>query len=118
MGSVELERVTGAPQVFVIGGGGSGIGVYRRLQRKGVPFAAGILQENDLDYPVARELAAELVSVPPFAAMDENCLRQAEAVMDRCEAVVCCVKAFGPSNEVNRALLSRAGDKLREPDQI
>ena len=118
MGSVELERVAGAPRVFVIGGGGSGIGVYRRLQRKGVPFAAGILQENDLDYPVARELAAELVSVPPFAAMDENSLRQAEAVMDRCEAVVCCVKAFGPSNEANRALLSRAGDKLREPDQI
>ena len=117
MGSVELERVTGAPRVFVIGGGGSGIGLYRRLQRRGIPFAAGILQENDLDYPVARELAAELISVPPFAAMDENSLRQAEAVMDRCEAVVCCVNAFGPSKETNRALLAHAGDGLREADQ-
>ena len=50
-GSLELERPAGRPQVFVIGGGGSGIPVYRRLQRRGVPFAAGILQENDLDYP-------------------------------------------------------------------
>ncbi len=40
----------GTPEVFVIGGGGSGIPVYRRLARQGVPFAArlsavGILLE-------------------------------------------------------------------------
>ena len=32
-GSLELEAVAGAPEVFVIGGGGAGIPVYRRLQR-------------------------------------------------------------------------------------
>lgn len=30
-GSLELERVTGEPRVFVIGGGGSGTALYRRL---------------------------------------------------------------------------------------
>ena len=34
-GCVELEPAKGAPRVFVIGGGGSGIPVYRQLQRRG-----------------------------------------------------------------------------------
>lgn len=55
-GCPELEPVRGKPQVFVIGGNGSGIPVYRRLQRQGVPFAAGILSENDVDHPVASAL--------------------------------------------------------------
>ena len=37
-GSLELERVTGEPRVFVIGGGGSGTALYRRLQRRGIPL--------------------------------------------------------------------------------
>ena len=39
-GSVELPRVGGAPQAFVLSAGGTGIPVYRALQRAGVPFAA------------------------------------------------------------------------------
>ena len=40
-GFMELEKPAGKPEVFVIGGGGSGIPIYRQLQRKGIPFAAG-----------------------------------------------------------------------------
>lgn len=58
-GSLELERVTGEPRVFVIGGGGSGTALYRRLQRRGIPFAAGVLPENDVELPTARALAVE-----------------------------------------------------------
>ena len=61
-GSLELERVTGEPRVFVIGGGGSGTALYRRLQRRGIPFAAGILPENDVELPTARALAVETVT--------------------------------------------------------
>ena len=38
-GSLELEGIRGKPEIFVIGGGGAGIPVYRRLQRQGTPFA-------------------------------------------------------------------------------
>lgn len=41
MGCLEMEPVKGEPKVFVIGGNGSGIPVYRRLQRQGIPFATG-----------------------------------------------------------------------------
>ena len=55
---MELAAPEGTPQVFVIAGAGGGRKIYRRLQRAGIPFVTGILHENDLDYPVAKALAA------------------------------------------------------------
>lgn len=107
-GCLELERVPGTPEVFVIGGGGSGIGVYRRLQRQGIPFAAGVLHENDVDYPVARALAAQVVSEKSFEPISDDTLHQAEQCMERCNRVICCLRSFGPVNEKNRLLLERA----------
>ena len=40
--SIELPRPEGLPEVFVISACGSGIPVYRRLQKENTPFAAGI----------------------------------------------------------------------------
>jgi iron complex transport system ATP-binding protein len=51
----------GDPKVLVISSGGSGIPAYRKLTREGIPFAAGILSENDIDYAVASILASEVV---------------------------------------------------------
>lgn len=107
-GCLELERVPGAPEVFVIGGGGSGIDVYRRLQRQGIPFAVGVLHENDVDYPVAKALAAQVVSEKSFEPISEAALRQAEQCMERCKRVICCLRSFGSVNEKNRLLLERA----------
>ena len=45
-GSIELPAPEGEPKVFVISSGGTGIPVYRRLQKEHIPFAAGILYEN------------------------------------------------------------------------
>ena len=107
-GCPELSAVRGEPRVFVIGGGGGGIPVYRQLQRRGIPFAAGILQENDVDYPVAKALAAECIAVPPFTAMDEAAMDRGRALMTRCEQVVCCLDAFGEQNQGNRRLRDEA----------
>lgn len=90
-GNLELEPVRGTPKVFVLSGMGSGTAVYRRLQRDGVPFAAGVLWENDLDYPSAKALAAEVVSVKPFSRMDENSLDRAKKLIDGCEKMICTV---------------------------
>ena len=109
-GSLELEAVAGAPEVFVIGGGGAGIPVYRRLQRQGIPFAAGVLQENGLDFPVASALAAEVVAEKRFQPIGEASLRRAAAVMADCRRVLCPLTEFGPFNEGNRQLLRLAGE--------
>ncbi len=83
-GEVELQPVHGDPEVFVIAGNGSGKGAFRKLQREGVPFAAGILWENDLDYPSAKALAEAIVTVPPFERIREEQLLQAKKWIDRC----------------------------------
>ncbi len=107
-GCLEMERVHGDPAVFVIGGGGSGIPVYRRLQRGGIPFAAGVLQRNDLDFPVANALAAECIDVPAFAEIGDPAVARAMERMEAIGKAVCCVTSFGDTNAGNRRLLERA----------
>lgn len=104
LGCIELEPVKGRPQVFVIGGNGSGIPVYRRLQRLGIPFAAGVLHENDVEYPVARALAAEVISERPFESIGEEAFEKAVRVMNSCKRVICCLTEFGTMNGRNREL--------------
>ena len=107
-GSLEMARVPGEPRVFVIGGAGSGIPVYRALQRRGVPFAAGVLAENDVDYGVARALAVETVSVPAFTPVGEAAMDRVRALISTCAHVVCCLDGFGTTNEGNRILRDEA----------
>lgn len=111
-GSLEMEPARGAPKVFVIGGNGSGIAVYRKLQRKGIPFAAGILHENDMDYPVAKALAAEVVSEAPYEAIREETYERAAALLSTCDQVICCLTNFGTMNEKNRQLARLGRDKI------
>ena len=119
-GNVESEAVTGDPLVFVIGGGGSGIPVYRRLQRQRIPFAAGVIHEGDLDYPVAKALSARLVTQDAYGPIGPAALREAEEIMLRCRAVLCPQTRFGPMNEGNLRLRELAAERglLTEPDQL
>ena len=106
-GTAEAGRIEGAPRVFVIGGGGSGIPVYRRLWRLGVPFAAGVLPENDLDVPTARALASVLLTDRANEPVSAERVDEALAVLSGCERVLCtCV--FGGVNRENRRLLAYA----------
>ena len=115
-GCVEMEPPTGKPQVFVIGGNGSGIPVYRRLQRLGIPFAAGILHTNDADYQVASALAGTVVAEKPFEIISDENFEKALQIMGECEAVLCPLTDFGTMNEKNKKLLAKAKEtgKLRE----
>ena len=107
-GSVELQRPAGDPRVFVIGGTGSGIPFYRMLQRCGIPFAAGILYENDVDFRVARALAASVVSARAFEPVDAETQARAAGLLDQAAYAVDCGFPRGAYNRCNEALLSRA----------
>ena len=87
-GSIELAKPVGEPQVFVWAGNGSGIPVYRDLQRRGIPFATGILYENDVDVRLARLLAAEMVVVPLGAPIPEEAVTRAKELAARCKEVI------------------------------
>lgn len=107
-GSMELQAVMGEPEVFVIAGGGSGRNVYRNLQRRGIAFATGILFENDLDYPVARALAMDVIKAQSFEPVNEKLLMEAKEKMNGCKSVICCKDKFGSFEKVNEELLAYA----------
>ena len=107
-GTAEAQRTEGEPQVFVIGGGGSGIPIYRRLQRQGIPFAAGVIHENDVEYSAAKSLAAELVTEKAFEPISDENVQKALTIMKKCREVICCTKNFGTMNMGNKRLLEEA----------
>ena len=109
-GSVELEAVKGEPKVFVIGGNGTGIPVYRQLQKEGIPFAAGILWENDREYPVAEALASVVIREKAFESVSDATFETAVKVLKNCEKVICCMENFGTYQEPCRQLWKIAKD--------
>ena len=100
----------GTPEVFVIAGGGSGASVFRQLQREGIPFAAGVLHRNDIDYELARMLADCVVPERAYERIGEEAYAQALRIMRDCGRVICCLKdeEFGEMNDGNRRLLREA----------
>lgn len=107
-GSLELDAPQGKPQIFVIGGNGTGIPVYRRLQRLGIPFSAGILHENDVDYPVATALASQVISERAFEPITDTTIQQAQQALCRCKQAICCLDHFGTINQGNGLLMELA----------
>ncbi|MBR4232863.1 MAG: ABC transporter ATP-binding protein [Oscillospiraceae bacterium] len=109
-GSVELPRPSGEPEVFVISGCGSGINTFRRLQKEDRPFYAGILYENDVDYQVARNLAAEVVSEAPFMPISDAAYERALELMKKCKSAICTGVPLGESNRRIANLIEAAKD--------
>ncbi|MBQ7795308.1 MAG: ABC transporter ATP-binding protein [Lachnospiraceae bacterium] len=112
-GTMELDRSSEPATVFVIAGGGSGKSVFRRLQRMGTSFAAGILFENDVDYPVARALAEAVITTPAFEPISENEIETAKRKIDDCEKVICCKEKFGSFEKANEELVQYAREQRK-----
>lgn len=111
-GSVEFPKPTGDVHTFVIGGGGYGIPLYRKLQRQGIPCAAGILPVHDREYPVAKALCEKVLEIPAFTMPEDTMLAQAKALIDACETVYCPCMEFGVCNSYNQELYFYAKSKI------
>lgn len=107
---MELKAAEGSPKVFVIAGGGTGRCAFRCLQRAGVPFAAGILYENDLDYPVAKALAGSVIGAAAFEPVSDALLDEAKKSIRSCEKVICTKEHFAALEKYNEQLLEYAKD--------
>ncbi len=107
-GSVEFGRPEGEPRVFVVAGGGYGAEVYRRLQKCQIPFATGILHENDIDCPVASALSRHVVKAPAFEKMTEEQLEQALEWMQKAGSLIHAGTPIGSTNRMNGRLMELA----------
>ena len=104
--SAELEKPVGNPEIFVIAGGSPEI--YRKFQRKNIPFAVGVIHENTIEYPVAKALATEIITEKPFEPVSGKSVEKALEIMKKCRLVVNNCKRFGTMNEKNAVLLEQA----------
>lgn len=107
-GSVELPRPEGEAEVLVLSNCGNGIPVYRGLQKRGVPFRAGILYTNDVDYQLARLLATEVISERPFHEIGDAAFERAVECVRSSRTVIDAGVETGPCNRRMRELLEIA----------
>lgn len=111
LGAMYLPVNHKKPECFVIGGGGTGISFYQKLQREQIPFATGILSKNDIDYSIAKSTASEVVATESFYPIEEKHIAQAKKIIDLCRGCICTLKQFGPYNRQNEILYQYAKER-------
>ena len=107
-GSIELPRPRGNPEILVLSACGNGIPVYRRLQMGNIPFCAGILYTNDLDYRLARLLASEVITERPFYEISDAAFDRAMEKVHTCRCVLDAGCEIGPCNRRMQEILDAA----------
>ena len=107
-GSIELTRPEGKPTVLVLSSSGNGIPVYRRLQKERIPFCAGILYTNDIDYRVARLLAAEVIEEKPFCTISDRAFERAKQWIQKAEIIIDAGVEIGECNRRMQELITLA----------
>ena len=110
-GSIELPRPEGEPQALVLSACGTGIPVYRKLQKQGVPFVAGVLYSNDIDCRLARVLATEVIEERPFMPIGDDTFNRALYWIERCPRVIDAGVEIGTCNQRMAELIRRAKEK-------
>lgn len=108
LGSVELCGAAGESRVFAVPGAGRGAPCFRALQKRGIPFSAGILQTGDVDWFVARALAGHTFVAEAFAPPAPDVLAAARQAAVHAGAVLDCGFPLGPYNQENLDLLRAA----------
>lgn len=121
-GSVELPGLKGKPRIFIIGGNGHGAQWYRLFQKKGIPFASGILFENDTDCQIAEALSEWVIKSPAFEPISEAKIEEAKEVMRMCGCVLDTGAQIGPLNSANAELIRTAEENhipvVHDPEEF
>ncbi len=107
-GSIELPKPEGEAKTFVICGNGTGISIFRQLQKEHTPFLAGILYTNDIDYRLARLLASDVITEAPFMEISEEAFQKAKKAIENCERVICTDVPIGTCNRRLEELIAFA----------
>jgi cobalamin transport system ATP-binding protein len=88
----------GVPPVHVIAGGGSGELAMRTLADAGVAFSVAALAIGDSDAALARQLAVQWTSEPPFSPISEAGLAATRACLSGARCALICPAPFAAGN--------------------
>lgn len=110
-GQLYFPKEEAEPEIFVIAGGGCGIPIYNKLWRKRIPFAAGILMQNDVEYQAALAKAGRVISSKAFSPASQDQIEEARKLIDACDKCICPITSFGAYNVENEGLMKYALEK-------
>ena len=97
-------------RIHVIGGGGSAARVLYLLSAAGYTVTAGALNEGDTDTETARHLGLDVVTIPPYAGVDEAARDRVEERVARADAVVVTDVEVSDGNLPNLAAAAAADE--------
>lgn len=122
LGAVELTgRASG--EIFVAGGAGSGVRLYRALSRSGYGLTAGVLHRSDVDFQVAEPICSKVIAEKPFEPISRENADKAFALIRASKCVADSGFPIGSGNLENAALLKRTAESgkpvlsLRDPKE-
>ena len=97
-----------APQVLILSSGGTGIPIYRQLQKTNTPFVAGILCPNDIDYQLARLLAMDVITTDPFEPISDEAFAKASEAVRTVDRVILTDFPIGTMNRRIQDIIDEA----------
>jgi iron complex transport system ATP-binding protein len=106
-GSLEIFNEK-APDVFVAGGAGTGVPVFRLLSRMGYGIATGILHKNDIDCLIAESMKLTVICEQSFEPVSETTRAAAESHLRKTAFVVDTNFPVGAYNCANIEMLRAA----------
>lgn len=122
LGAVELMgRDSG--EIFVTGGAGSGVCLYRALSRSGYGLTAGVLHRGDVDFQIAEPICSKVIAEEPFEPIRRDNAERAFALIRAAKCAVDSGFPIGHGNLENMELLKRAVKlgksvlSLRDPEE-
>jgi iron complex transport system ATP-binding protein len=85
-------------RVHVVGGGGAATPLLHRLDAAGFECSVGAVSADDPDAETARAMDADLVTVPPYAPVDDEARAAVADRLRRADAVVVADVTVAPGN--------------------
>lgn len=107
IGSIEF-RNTKEPEIFVTGGNGTGVGVYRAISRAGYGMYCGVLHSNDIDFHVGKALGSNVIEEIAFNEISVENFRKAKDKIKSVEYVIDTGFPVGNINQENINLIIEA----------
>ena len=107
MGAVEFTG-SSANDIFVTGGNGSAVSLYRALSRSGYGITSGVLYLNDVDFQVADAVCGRVITEAPFECVSKASADKAYALAADAVCVIDSGFPVGSCNIENVSIITRA----------
>jgi len=104
LGSLEFTNSQN-PEIFVTGGNGTGIGVYRAISRAGYGMYCGVLHENDIDFHVGKALNCNVIWEEAFNRINDINYKMAQKQIESVDYVIDTGFPVGNINRPNVELI-------------